>query len=126
MRSHLEDRGGNPLGTASHRTYTYTTILGNWGWRLGNTLPYFRISGSCIAQATSRNALPNWYCGRGLVQTERERLEFHILSYCLQQQVVYSVVLCPTQIVVVSYLPLIVVLCITEKSVKWRIFRSGQ
>ena len=116
MWCHLEDRGGNPLGTASHRTYTYIHYhIGQLGLAIReHILPYFRISGSCIAQATSRNALPNWYCGRGLVQTEsgrgiidaeRERLEFHILSYCLQQQAVYSVVLCPTQIVVVSYLP---------------------
>ena len=80
-------------------------------------MPYFRISVSCIASQnplpTGRNALPNWYSGRGFVHTEREQLEFHILSYCLQQQAVYNVVLCPTQ-VVVSYLPLIVVLCITE------------
>ena len=46
MRCHLEDRGGNPLGTA-HTAHTYNTILGNWGMR-GKTLPYFRISGSCI------------------------------------------------------------------------------
>ena len=51
---------------------------------------------------------------RGRIHTEKEQLDFYILSYCAQQQAVYSVVLCPTQ-VVVSYLPLIVVLCITEK-----------
>ena len=49
------------MGSA-HTTliYTYNNILGNWGRGLGNTLPYFRISGSCITLyiATGKNALP--------------------------------------------------------------------
>ncbi len=54
MQCHLEDRGRNPMGTASHRTDTHNTILDN---RLGNTLPYFRISGSCIAP---QNPFSQW------------------------------------------------------------------
>ena len=52
MRCHLEDRGGNPMGTASHHTDTlYNLLLDNRSDNrtIGNTLPYFRISGSCIA-----------------------------------------------------------------------------
>ena len=73
-------------------------------------MPYFRISESCLAQATGRNALPKLVLtyGKGAAGVSHN---FYILSYCLQQQAVYSqvlccVVLCPTQ-VVVSYFPLI-------------------
>ena len=49
MRCHLEDRGEKPLGTASHRTQTQYHI-GQSDRRIGNTLPYFRISGRSRAR----------------------------------------------------------------------------
>ena len=85
-----------PNGHCFTTAHKHNSILDNGTDDYETTLLYFRISVSCIASQnplpTGRNALPNWYSGRGLVHTEREQLEFHILSYCLQQQAVYSVV----------------------------------
>ena len=49
----LEDRGGNPLGTALHHTYTHTIPY----WAIDEETPHYRISGSCIA---SQNPFSYW------------------------------------------------------------------
>ena len=88
-----------------HTAHT-NTIYTIMGWRLGNTLPYFRISGSCLAQATGRNALPKLVLTYGKGAAGVSHIYCHTVYNSRLCIVKCCVVLCPTQ-VVVSYFPLI-------------------